>query len=288
MLLIGSAKSGTTSLHHYLGAHPEVTMATRRGRAGCEDNDAAGKEMSFFWRDDWRERMSWYQSHFANMSTAVRGEATPSYSAHPFHRGVAQRIYSVAPNARLLYIVRDPIERIVSHYIQQRADGDRRSFAERMRDYDKPDNSIVCPSRYAWQLDQYLTFFAASQLLVVDQHKLRHERRATLRRIFAFLGVAPDFWDPVFERESNTRADKYALTRGGERLFEGCIDPIGRRVAGARWPRLSSPIRRRLSQRVSERPVIERQLREKLVRMLRPEVERLRELTGEQFESWSL
>ena len=114
LVIIGSAKSGTSSLHHYLDCHPEISMAAPRGSGRMGDNDAAGKEMRFFWRDDWRERMSWYSSHFAPMTTAVRGEATPAYSAHPRHPEVPERIHSAIPNARLLYIVRDPIDRIVS------------------------------------------------------------------------------------------------------------------------------------------------------------------------------
>lgn len=288
LVVIGSAKSGTTSLYHYLDSHPEISMAAPRASGHVQDNDTGGKEMRFYWRDDWRERMAWYQSHFTTMTTPVRGEATPAYSAHPFHSGVPERIYATAPSARLLYIVRDPIDRIVSHYIQQRADGNRRSFEERMREYDKPDNSIVCPSRYATQIDRYMEYFPLSQLLVIDQHKLRNERRATLARIFRFLDVDENFYCPAFDDEHNLRSDKYALTPIGERLFHGWIDPIGRRLIARRWPDLRPSIRRTLSDRITDRPVVGEELREKLALMLQPEVDRMRELTGERFESWSL
>jgi hypothetical protein len=288
LVVIGSAKSGTTSLYHYLDSHPEISMAAPRASGRVRDNDAGGKEMRFYWREDWRERMAWYQSHFVDMITPVRGEATPAYSAHPFHPDVPERIHATVPDARLLYIVRDPIDRIVSHYIQQRADGDRRSFEERMREYDKPDNSIVCPSRYAAQIDRYMEFFPLSQLLVIDQHELKHERRATLRQIFAFLEVDSGFCSPVFDHESNARSDKYALTPVGERVFHRLIDPVGRRLAAQRWPELRPSVRRVLSEKITDRPVVEGELREKLARLLQPEVERLRELTGERFASWSL
>ena len=169
LVVIGSAKSGTSSLHHYLHAHPEISMAAPRESGHLRDNDASGKEMRFFWRDDWRERMSWYRSHFTDMTTPVRGEATPAYSAHPHHPEVAERMHATIPHARLLYLVRDPIDRIVSHYVQQRADGDRRSFEQRMRDYDKPENSIVCPSRYATQIEH----------VYVDNRPLAEEIKST-------------------------------------------------------------------------------------------------------------
>jgi Sulfotransferase family len=288
LVVIGSAKSGTTSLHHYLNGHPEISMASPSRGAGLRDNDADGKEMRFFWREDWRESMPWYCSHFAEMTTPVRGEATPAYSAYPRHPAVPERIHAVVPAARLIYIVRDPIERIVSHYIQELVDGDRRSFRQRMLELDRPDNSIVCPSRYATQVERYLEFFASSQLLVVDQHRLKHERRATLREIFGFLGVDPGHWSPAFDDERNTRAEKQALTPLGRRLFYGLLDPLGRRLAPERWSTLRPSVRRSFSRQILERPVLDDELRTKLSAMLQPQVDRLRELTGQRFPSWSL
>jgi hypothetical protein len=288
LVIIGAAKCGTTSLHHYLASHPEISMAAPVARAGLLDNDAAGKEMRFFWREDWRDRIDWYCSHFACMTTPIRGEATPAYSAYPFHPGVAERIYRTVPEARLIYVVGDPIERIVAHYVQQRADGDRRTFAERMRAYNRPDSSIVCPSLYATQIEQYLQFFPTSQLLVVDQHDLRHERRDTLRRIFEFLEVDRDFWSPVFVEERNTRAHKYELTTLSGRVFDRCIDPCGRRLAPARWSTLRGHARRALARTIVDRPVVDDELRARLTAHLAPEVRRLRELTGASFPNWSL
>lgn len=288
LIVIGSAKSGTTSLHNYLDAHPEISMATPGGSRHSLDNDAVGKEMRFFWRDDWLERMEWYQAHFATMDTAIRGEATPAYSAYPFHEKVADRIHSVVPEASLLYVVRDPIDRIVAHFVQMQADGDRRSFDDYMRVYDQPNNPIVCPSRYGTQLERYLRFFDSSQLLVIDQHDLKHRRPVVLHRIFTFLRVEPGFWSTAFEGERNTSADKYALTPLGGRVFNGLLDPTGRRLAPQRWPEMRSSVRKALSRKITERPIVEEEVREKLTRMLQPEVDRLRDLTGERFESWSL
>ncbi len=288
LIVIGAAKSGTTSLHSYLDAHPEISMATPQGVGDSRDNDADGKEMRFFWRDDWLDQMEWYQSHFATMDTAVRGEVTPAYSAYPFHAEVAGRIHSVAPEASIVYVVRDPIDRIVAHFVQRQADGDRRSFDDYMRGCDAPDNPIVCPSKYAMQLELYLRVFDPSQILVLDQHELKHGRRAALRRVFSFLQVDPAFWSPAFENERNTRADKYALTPLGSSVFHRLLDPAGRRLAPRWWSGRRSGVRRMLSTKITDRPEVDAGLRERLTAMLQPEVDRLRSLTGERFESWSL
>ena len=291
LIVIGAAKAATTSLHSYLDQHPEITMAwphATGSRAGAGGNEADPKEMRFFWRDDWREQMAWYESHF-DVATPVRGEATPAYSQHPYHPDVAPRIHSVVPDARLIYLVRDPIDRLVAHYVQQRVDGDRRSFAERMAEMDQPGNPLVCSSRYAMQLDQYLgAGFDASQILVVDQSELQHDRAGTLREVFAFLGVDEAFWSDAFESQRNTREEKRELTAVGAPLFQRVVDPVGRRALPRRWPALRPAARRALSRPIRERPVVEGETRARLEAILRPDVERLRELTGKRFSSWSL
>lgn len=289
LLVIGAAKSGTTSLHRYLDQHPEVSMAVPNGSgARSDDNDASAKEMRFFWRPDWRQRLDWYRSHFAAMNTPVRGEATPAYTAHPFHPDVAERIHSVAPAAQLVYLVRDPVDRALAHQVQRLVDGDRTPFEERLRPERIGADPVICPSRYATQLEQYLRFFPSSQIKLVDQHRLRHERRESLREIFAFAGVDPEFWSPTLEREHNTRAQKYALTPGGRKLFHNLLDPIGRRLSPRHWARAAPKVRRSLSHPIDSKQTAEPGVREALAEALGPEAQRLRELTGEDFSSWSV
>ncbi len=222
------------------------------------------------------------------MRTPVRGEATPAYSAYPYHASVAERIHATVPGARLIYLVRDPIERVLAHYVQERVDGDRRSFAERMREHDRPSNSIVCPSRYATQLERYLGLFGESQILVVDQHDLRDDRRGTLASIFAFLGVDPAFWGGAFETEHNTREEKHLLGPVSRRVLARVLDPLAGAVSPQTWRRVRPRVHRRFSSGLVERPKLDDVARELLVSHLAPEAARLRELTGKQFASWSL
>jgi hypothetical protein len=278
-IVIGAAKAGTTSLHYYLDQHPEVHMARPRG--------SPVKEMSYFWRDDWRERRAWYESHF-DVPEPVRGEATPGYSAFAFYRDVPQRIHEVVPNARLIYLVRDPIERIVSHWVQRRADGDRTPFRRYMHEYDEPRNRIVCPSRYHTQMREYLRFFPAEQLCVVDQDDLLRNRRGTLRRVFRFIGVDEEFESAAFAQQLNRREDKRGPRRLTVRFWDPLIYPT-RRI----FPK---PLRRRvrksldgvLNGPITETPVLSRDTYRRLEAHLRPEMEALRELTGQGFASWSV
>jgi hypothetical protein len=279
LIIIGAAKAGTTSLHAYLDLHPQITMAAPA--------DMPEKEMRFFWRDDWRERMAWYESHF-DVGSPIRGEATPAYSAYPFHDHVPERMHELVPEAKLIYLVRDPIDRICSHWVQRRADGDPTPFERYMRDVDEPANPIVCPSCYWAQIQRYLPFYDRSQLLVLDQHDLLNRRRETLREVFGFLGVDQEFDSPAFEAERNTRADKFGPRHVTMRLWKPVLWPLSRAVPAAVRDSLRGPARRVLFAPVREAPALTPGAREELEKILRPEVEALREFTGKPFPSWSL
>jgi hypothetical protein len=285
LIVIGAAKCATTSLHGYLDAHPSIQMA-RPDRRAAGSNDDAPKEMRFFWREDWRQRLDWYAAHF-DADAPVRGEATPAYSAHPFHPGVPERIAAVAPDARLIYLVRDPVDRLLAHWVQARVDGLRESLPELLAKPGWADHRIACPSRYATQLERYLEHFDVGQILVVDQADLRTDRRATLRRVFDFAGVDSGFWSPAFEAERNTREEKRALTPLGGPVYRRLLDPAGRRIAPERWGVAAPRVRRTLARPV-ERPQLPARYRDLVASVFAPEADRLRALTGQDFAGWSV
>src|ERR671930_166623 len=73
------------------------------------------KELNFFVAGkNWERGLDWYEAQFS--AAPVRGESSPAYSAYPFYPGVPERIRSVVPEAQVVYLVRDPVERVVSHY----------------------------------------------------------------------------------------------------------------------------------------------------------------------------
>ena len=275
LLIIGSIKGGTTSLQHYLAQHPEISMSAR-------------KELHYFDRDDWRERRDWYEAQFEGFDTPIRGEATPHYTVHPGVAGVPEKIASLIPDAKLVYSVRDPLERLRSHAVQRLAQGDRTPLSHYLRTWETEPNGVVHASFYATQLERYLDCFGAEQILVVDQHDLRTDRRATLREVFEFLGVDPDFHSPAFDRELNSRSEKHALTRVGDPVWNHVLGPAVRRLP----ERVQHPVRkhtiRALSRKITYEPVIDADVRPRLEERLRDEADRLRALTGKRFASWSV
>src|ERR687895_1673032 len=103
LIIIGGLKCGTTSIHHYLGLHPEIQMSKP-------------KELNFFVHElNWDLGLPWYRGRF-DSRFPVRGESSPHYTNQPRYTGVPERIHDTVPDAKLIYMVRDPISRILSHW----------------------------------------------------------------------------------------------------------------------------------------------------------------------------
>jgi hypothetical protein len=198
LIIIGGLKCGTTSIHHYLGLHPEVQMSKP-------------KELNFFAGElNWDLGIEWYASRFDDRFK-VRGESSPHYTNLPCFTGVAERIHRHCPEARLIYMVRDPIKRILSHWVH--ATGAGYETGELVAVLSQPDTSYINRSKYWMQLQPYLERFDRSQIEVISQEELQSEREATMRRAFEFAGVDPTFTSEQFDREweksSAKQGDKY-------------------------------------------------------------------------------
>jgi hypothetical protein len=271
LIIIGAMKCGTTSLHRYLGLHPEVFMS-------------GTKELNFFLAEGtWSRGVAWYESLFPD-DRPVRGESSPSYAHHPYFEGVPERMRSVIPAARLIYLIRDPFERIVSHWIHDVAEGRvQRDLAACLEDLD--GSGYIAASRYFGQLERYLAWFPVDQILVLRLDELARSRAATLARVFRFLGVDEAFRSARFTRIEHRSSEKRLPTDLGRRL---AASSLGQAVAS-----LPGPVARRV-RRVLERPFsrpVERPsdtlaLRRRVRAHLRADGAQLARLTGMDLSAW--
>lgn len=264
LIIIGAGKAGTTSLHAYLDRHPQIGMS-------------AVKELNYFNDARWRQRRSWYEAQFSG-AYEIRGEASPAYSMHPYLPGVVERMYEVVPDARLIYLVREPIERAIAHYVEWVALRlEQRPLATALGDFGDVGNPYLCASRYWSQIEHYLARFRRNQILVLSQNRLRNERRSTLAEVLSFLGVDPDFWCEEFETLHNMRAEKRRYRRLGITLMRRDWFTTGEPRPGRRRP-LIAPLRSLLSTPIDA--AIDPALRDRLQEYFRPELEALLAETG--------
>jgi hypothetical protein len=210
-LIIGAAKSGTSSLFSYLKQHPQIGMCTR-------------KEPGFFAFDNrpypYRlprtpisrakgtiTSLARYQALYAHTRPdQARGEASHLYLT--FAAEASASIKRHVPQAKLVVVLRQPADRAYSHYLMQRGRGlEPLSFgaaiaaepARRAQGWD-PDWWYSEVGRYGAQLATYRRHFPLEQMRVVLYEDLVRDPRAVLASIFAFIGV-----DPTFEPDTSAR-----------------------------------------------------------------------------------
>jgi hypothetical protein len=279
-LVIGAMNAGTTSLYHYLRLHPDVYMSET-------------KELDFFVAErNWGNGLDWYEAQFAAADGArAIGEASVTYTMFPRYRGIPERIAKTIPDARLIYVVRDPIERMKTQYLQFRFPK-RIQYADFERERRPSDRAFlenpffVDCSRYAYQIDQYLEHFERGQLLVVTSEDLRNRRVETVRRIYAFLGVDPEFVPEALNEEFH-RSARMRVPRSlawSLRRIPG-YDRLARRL-----PRPVRKLKARVSTMTYERAQAEitEGTRRRLEEILREDVARLRTFVGDGFDGWGI
>ena len=272
LIVIGAAKCGTTSMHRYLSQHPEIKMSRI-------------KELNFFQDPGCLDKLDTYATFFDGDAPVV-GEASARYSYDPLLTGTPARIRAALPDVKLIYIVRDPVERAVSSHVEQSSRREPGPL-ESVLDGD-PYNITAAISRYATQLERYLEEFSMDRILVVDQAELLSRRAETLRTVFRFLGVDAGFTSPEFDALANTRETKRRQSNLHAALVRHPVTTAMRQrlPAGVRRS-MFAPVKR-LASRELESPELTDELRTRMREMFRVEVERLRELTGERFESWQV
>lgn len=273
-LVIGAMKSGTTSLAQYIGAHPDGFVTP-------------DKEPDFFTRPDrYALGVAWYESLFAEASDAhARGEASTSYTKFPRFRGTPQRIAEAVPEVRLLYVVRDPIDRIRSQYFHAVLRGkEKRPLVTVLA----AEPQYVANSRYGLQLDQYLAHFDREQILVLTSEQLRSDRAQTMTRVYGFLRLDTEALPPQVHTAYHDTRDQ-----AGARPFDQRLRAFpGHRLASRLAP---SPVKswyKKFSTRRVEDLLnaadLPAEILQRLQEDLRADVERVRTFLVDDFDGWGL
>lgn len=279
-LVIGAMKAGTTSLHQYLAAHPQVFMSTIKETHFFVQGLTGELGRLYGWERGW----AWYERNFEGAGGALAiGESSPSYTAYPLREGVPARIAAAIPDARFIYLLRHPIERAHSEYVHKWLNGlERRPFATALLE----DPVYLDKSRYAAQIEQYLEWFPSERLLAVLSEDLRGDRQAALARIWPFLGVDPWPAGAVTIEEFHRNQDKEATSK---------LVLTARRLPGYQGVALHTPpavrraVRSLTKVRVDPRGTplpdgVRRELHDRLL----PDLARLRDLVPGAVERWGL
>lgn len=178
-LVIGAMKAGTTTLYHDLASQAAIRMSEV-------------KEPSVLLRfPDPDQAIGNYARQFAgHRSGQLLGEASTEYSKLPRHSGVAERARDLlGADLKLVYLVRNPVERAVSHHHHAFSRGRQGADIDATA---RSDSTLVDFGRYAMQLDPWIESFGMDRILVLRFEDYVRDRAAALRKVGAHLGVPVD------------------------------------------------------------------------------------------------
>ena len=174
-LILGAQKSGTTSLAHQLGQHPEVSF--------CRV-----KEPHYFSLEaDRGKSISWYHDLFPSQSETRLGEGSTSYTFFPEYPDTVDRIFRYNPSMRLIYLVRNPISRIESQLTHDTLRGHLSSTDPEQAVFEDP--RYLDRSRYLTQISRYLERFDRSSIHIEVFERMVADPSAALQRVLTFLGL---------------------------------------------------------------------------------------------------
>ena len=299
--LIGAPKAGTTALHAALVAHPGLYLSRVKepkyflcadrppGRSGQWGQRGPGDAHS---AQEWVWRRDAYEALFAGAPPgALCGESTPFYF---YDRGAQERLRAAVPDARLIAVVRDPVDRAYSNWMHLWSDGLEpigdfvaacRAEEERVADGWAPFWHYRRLGRYGEQLRSLYAHYPREQVLVLRYRQLVDEPQQTLDTVCSFLGVehghavkAPPENVRPFVPASRRNLALARLIRAGA--------AAGAYVPPRAWRVASVPLLKALHASGTARPPLSVEQRREVLAPLLDDIAELEQLTGQSFADW--
>jgi hypothetical protein len=208
-LIIGASKCGTTSLWTYLNRHPDLFLADPK------------EPMFFNWEAHYDQGVDWYSNLFADAGNKQAiGEATTSYTYAPHSPDVPQRMHHLIPDCRLIYMVRPPVARTYSHYLQElqvrvwAPEGELGTFESAI----KMCPMLIDAGMYLKQIEHFLRFYRRDQIKVLLLEDLKRDPTRLLNEVQEFLDLEPVDLRGDKTVAANIRGDHHVRNELNKRL----------------------------------------------------------------------
>lgn len=291
-LIIGAAKSGTTSLFYQLRNHPDVFCPSIKelnyfsyGEGGLSPGCGPGDQQATTWT---RDRATYREYFEERKDETVAGEASVSYLYSPIS---AARLRELHPNVKLIVVLRDPVDRAWSNYCHMVRDG-RESF-DFQKALDIEEQRIEEGWEFSWhyrnlglyseQLERYFDRFPRSQISVFRFVDLKKNTTGVVSEVFSFLDVDPTYnpdVDQQHNRSGKVRSDLLARLVNRPNV----ITSLARKVIPLE---VGHKIMETLRQaNMKEKPPIPDEVSNSLSNFYADDVIRTRELTGLDLSHW--
>lgn len=206
LFIIGASKCGTTSLWHMLKQHPDVFLSTP-------------KEPLFFSFNNYQVNLDWYEKLFNKVKTEkFIGEASPIYSETTLIPELPQRIHDYNSEAKIIYIVREPIDRLKSVWRQTLSTGHwQKPVYKKYCDIEVPIMpkdfikavygypSYIEATKYWTNLNNYRKFFNDKNILLLFFEDLKTNPQNFYSKVCTFLNIEPNIDATIFEKKNDSK-----------------------------------------------------------------------------------
>jgi Sulfotransferase domain len=290
LFVVGAAKCATSSLHTYLSLHPQIYMSSLKEPGYFAEPESRTTKLRPFSASGtttmkpYRNDMESYLRLFEDAGGAdYIGESSTAYSQRPHREGVAERIHSFNSDARIVYVMRDPVERAISHYWWNVQNEDEQADLETAI----RQNPVYCDlSHYSMQLTPYLQLFGRDRVFWLTLESLRTDPDDLVRDVFRWLGVDTSIPLQGIQKRENETPDVVAQPRFGflNRIrFSGGWSKVGRWI-----PKQIRSAASRFNARSVDRSAVDTTSTVEYLRSVQCEqVAELRELLDYEFGEWT-
>ena len=214
--IVGAPKAGTTSLYHYLKEHPQIEMSSQKEPDYF--SDTAIQEQGLYYNKNRIDTEEKYNRLFnTQKKDVIFGEGSVSYLFYP---NVAQDIKAYNPIAKIIIMLRNPIDRAFSHYLMDYRLGlVSDSFEDIIHKKSKHKNAhlfyqqYIKVGEYATQLKRYFDIFDKENILLVDYEDFKSDVTGTVNSVYSFLNVSTEFSADVNKQYNTFTMPKDKLIR---------------------------------------------------------------------------
>lgn len=267
-MVIGAQKCGTTSLAKQLSEHPEICFSDE-------------KEPGFFNSTaDWMLRLEEYHSLYSPSPGQLCGEASTMYTFLPEFKETHMRLHEYNPNLKLIYMMRQPVERIISHYAHRVNHGHALALPEKAV---LDDPSFIQRSRYGFQIQPYIQLFGRNKIHFILFEDYTSDPIEILMNVASFLGVSPEPFKEVDLSAKNQSEGRKYLGKEGREIRTSSF-------AKAAAPLVPESIRKAVKKyfvrEMTKKPAFPAELRKTLWDALENDVQLVEQLMGRRLNEW--
>lgn len=269
-MIIGAQKCGTTTLAEQLASHEQICFC-------------AIKEPGYFHATpDWKAKLADYHQLYTPKAGQICGEASTMYTFLPEWLDTHVRLHAYNPDLKLIYIMRHPVERVISNYAHRLV---RRTVKQAPEQAVFADINYINRSRYGVQIRPYLELFPRENVLLLIFEEYIANQAKTLQQIAEFLAIAPDgfhlnraeprvthrsvgehYWGPMIQTVRDTPIVAQALTYLPQSLRTG--------------------VRQRFGTKLDQKPEFSPALRKTIWRFVEDDVSTIEGLLGRRLDCW--